>query len=180
MGFAALTPEYYTRWYNAEDSEAMMLTDETILFTWELLDNAGFLRTIFYDRVLSPSPDEYLDWAKNTNKLFFVVFCTDGTPCGLCWLTDPSVTGHQSYGHFSTLGIVPIKVAADSGRELLKFIGKITKVKQVIGITPAVLKGAVAFALSMGFKKLAKLEKMLWCLGKERDAILTICELKEL
>ena len=67
-----------------------------------------------------------------------------------------------------------------AGRQLIKFIGTLTVIKQLVGITPSCYRHALQFAHGLGFKKLTILEKAVKCLGKDRDAVLSICNISEL
>ena len=174
MGFSLLSSKYYTRWHSEHETT---VTDDTIALTHQLLQHAGFEKVVFYDRETPLARIEYMQWAKDDRKLFFVLFKRDGTPIALCWLTEPSATGSQSFAHFATLGTATPAECMEAGRQLIRFIGELTTIRQLIGITPMVYRHALQFAYGLGFKKLTKLEKAVNCLGKSRDAILSICDI---
>ena len=177
MGFSLLSSDYYTRWVSESPDGA---DDDTIILTHELMQRAGFEKVVFYDRDTPLARIEYMQWAKDDRKLFFVLFKRDGTPIALCWLTDPSATGSQTFSHFATLGTATPEECTAAGRQLIKFIGTLTVIKQLVGITPSCYRHALQFAYGLGFKKLTILEKAVKCLGKDRDAVLSICNISEL
>lgn len=180
MGYAKMTDEFYCRWYDENDPTDEGLSDDNISWTYELLTNSKYIKCIFYDTPTMPTLKEFTQWVKDPNKLFFMLFLTNSTPYGLLWLTNPSPTGHISYCHFSTFPLVPVDLACKGGKEAVKFIGRTTRIRQLVGITPLILQGAVKFVNKAGFKKLAVLKKMVYCLGKERDVMLSLCNIEEL
>ena len=171
--YADLSEKYYTRWVSdSKDS----LSDETLELAWELMRAKNFDRMVFYEREDRISLQEFKEWTRDKQKLSFGQFRHDGTPISLCWLTDLSRTGRQTFSHFTTLDTVSREEAVESGRLLIQYVGKITKIKEFIGLTPGCYRHALAFAYDLGFKKLTTLEKAVICLGKERDAILSMCK----
>jgi len=176
MGYARISDDYYVRWHSIIDND---LDDDSILFTQELLAASGFQRSVFYSWYVMPTSHEYLAWAKDPNKMFFILYMNDGVPLGLCWLTDFTNTNKQCMAHFSTLGTVERIHSVKAGRSLLASLFKRTKLLQVVGITPACYRHAVAFAKDLGFKPLYTLKEAVFCNGKDRDALLSICEAYE-
>ena len=174
--YADLSDQYYTRWVSDNDSG---LTNKNLAFAWELMRIKNFDRIVFYDREDRVSVMEFIKWARDPKKLLFEQFRRDGTPISLCWLTDPSLTCKQAFSHFTTFDIVPREEALERGRLVIKLIGKITKIKQFIGITPKCFRHAIPFAYDLGFKYLTTLKGAVYCRGKERDAVLSICETQE-
>ena len=70
MGFSLLSSDYYTRWVSKSPDGA---DDDTIILTHELMQRAGFEKVVFYDRDTPLARIEYMQWAKDDRKLFFVL-----------------------------------------------------------------------------------------------------------
>ena len=173
MGFAILSDKYYTRWCSASNDG---VDDQNLILVHELLQKARFERIVFYDRETPLTRMEFMQWARCEKKMFFIVFNSNGSPAAIAWMTGPSHTGCQSFGHFSTLGTITVDEAVEAGKQWIRFIGKLTKVKQLVGITPCCYRHAIKFSQKLGFKPLTKLKQSVYCLGKERDALLSICD----
>lgn len=179
MGFYKMSEEYYTRWYDNEPiGDVFELADINIMFAYELMERAGYLPVVFYDREDTMTQKEFLAWAKDPSRLFFVQHRNDGTPISLCWLTGRSETGRQAFAHFSTLGTGTVEECLVSGRQVIHFIGRLTGIHQLIGLTPACYRHALTFAYGLGFKKLTTLKEGVMCRGKARDAVLSLRDTK--
>ena len=177
MGYSQISSDkYYARWVS---EQVGALTDDDIKFSQELLQRAGFEETTFFDRPVPVPVSEYLQWAKSEDKLFFVLYTKDGTPLGIVWFNNPSLTGAQWYIHFATLGTTPIHDCAEAGRALIEHMGRTTKLRQAIGITPLIYRHAIRFIKQVGLQPVAILQNGVHCLGKDRDALLTIYTIKE-
>lgn len=176
MGFAVLSNEFYIRWVR-EESCKEGLTDEDLAFAYELMLRKGYDRIVFFDRGDRITVQEFVAWARGSGKLFIELFRSDGTPLALCWISGLQGTGRQGYAHFTTLGTGAPEECARGGNILLSFIGEHTRIRQLLGVTPKAYRHALSFIQSLGFTYLTTLEKAVTCLGKERDAVLTIREL---
>lgn len=169
-----LSEDYYCRLYRKYGIGC--LEDKTIVFILELMKAAGYDKVCFYDREDRWSVPEFVQWVKNDDKIFSVVYKKDGTPISIAWFCGFSMTGHQSYAHFSTLKTATPEECLVSGRMLLKLIVRVTSIRQFIGITPMCYRHALSFSEGLGFKPLTVLKKYAMLRGKERDMRLSICE----
>lgn len=142
------------------------------------MQQSGYLPVVFYDSKKPMSKTNFLKWVKDPSRMFFMQFKKDGTPISLYWITNRSETGRQAFAHFSTLGTVPPEECLVSGRQVIRFSGRLLGLYQLIGLTPACYRHALTFAYGLGFKKLTTLKEAVMCRGKARDAVLSICDTK--
>ena len=177
MGFSRLSSEFYCRWATKDDSG---LDDDSLVFALELIRWSGYGRVLFYDREDCPEPAEWIAFCRAENKLFFMLYDGDCVPVSAVWFEKLTNTGRQAFAHFCTFRTGCYDQFVRGGRALLRFVGENTPVRQAIGVTPACFRHALKIARDLGFVKAARLEKAVWCLGKERDAILTIHNLLDL
>lgn len=176
QAYKSLSSNSYCRWYTGDERG---LDTDSLLFAYELLNNAGYLRTLFYDMDDVPGPAQFINFFAKEKYLTFILYRTDGTPIGMTWLEVCSHTGSQRFGHFTTFNTCERAEWVEAGRAFCRFIYEATNIKQLIGLTPACYRHALKAAQELGYKPVARLEKAVWCLGKERDAILSINELSE-
>lgn len=172
MGYHDLSQEYYTRWVSKSEDG---ISDDNLVLAHQLMQKAGYEPVVFFDRDTPMSRIEFIQWARCEYKLMFMQFRRDGTPLSLFWMQDFSPTGRQAYAHFTTLNTATVDECVISGKQIIQFAGKLTTVRQLIGITPVCYRHALNFAYRLGFKKLAILEKIAMIRGKERDAVLSVC-----
>ena len=174
MGYSTLySGKYYTRWYDEADKKLMF---EWLDVIYDIMDREGYLRTVIYDKE-DLSKKEFLKWCAD-GKLLFILFRQDATPLALVWFTKPSETGKQVFAHFTTLNLIPREESVEAGKELIRFLYDSLGIEQLIGVTPKVYRHALQFAYDMGYEKVAILYKAVFCRGKERDAVLSICNTK--
>lgn len=177
VAYKRLSSDCYCRWYTGGDDG---IDTDTLVFTYELLHKAGFLRTLFYDRDV-PGIAEYLDFITQPKFLVFVLYANDGTPLGMSWLEEMTATGAQRFGHFTTFDTVKDhSIWIEGGRALCRFVRDAIGLQQLIGLTPACYRHALKAAYAFGYKPVATLKKAVYCLGKQRDAILSVNDLSEL
>lgn len=107
--------------------------------------------------------------------LTFMFYQNDGTPFGMCWmeLVGPSMP-YQRFIHFATFKTMDDSLWVESGKQLYRFVRDVIGIKQLIGLTPKCYKHALKRAEEFGFKRIAVLTDAVFCLGKRRDAVLTI------
>jgi hypothetical protein len=174
MGYSTLySGKYYTRWHDKQDKK--------FIFDWldviyDIMDREGYLNTVIYDKE-HISKKEFLDMCDD-GRLLFILFRKDATPLGLVWFTNPSATGKQVFAHFTSLNLIPREESVEAGKELIRFLYDSLGIEQLIGVTPKVYRHALQFAYDMGYEKVAILDKAVFCRGKERDAVLSICNTK--
>lgn len=174
QAFFVLSDKYYCRTYIENGFGS--LTDSTLAFVWQLIQEAGYEHIIFYDRDYKWSVPEFVQWAKSDDKIFYVLFKTDGTPIACTWFNGFSDTGHQAYSHFTTLKLATPEECMEAGRLVLKLVSQITLIDQFIGMTPMCYHHALRYSEGLGFKHLTVLKKHAMLRGKERDVRLSICE----
>lgn len=178
MAYHALSSDFYVRWQAGADK----LDSDTLLFCYELIAHAGFVPALFYDRKEDdlPGPAGWLNFINQEKFWVFVLYDAHvHTPLAMLWLEGCTHTGAQRYAHFTGFATSSTEWAVEGSKLLLPWIGQATGVRQLIGITPALYRHALRYAYAVGFRRVAKLEKALWCRGKARDAILSICNLNE-
>ena len=171
MAYSRLSDQFYTRWVSEYDDG---LTDGNLIYALELVKRAGFERSVFFERTDEFGPAEFIKWAREHNKLFFILFRSGGTPLAAIWFTGPFFAGTQAAAHFCTFSTGDYHEYVSGGRLLLRFIGDMTQIKQAIGITPACYRHALKLAYDLGFKKLDVLKRAVSVRGKNRDAVLSI------
>jgi hypothetical protein len=193
MGYARLSSDYYTRWCSARSGGTDGrdrpgdffvqggpgvqggLLDEDLELALLRMQATGFERVVFYDREEPMQPEEFIAWARESEKrLCFIIFKADGTPLSLVWLTGPSMTGRQVFAHFCGFALCSREELLRGGRLFLDVIGKGFGIRQYIGVTPLCYRHALGFACDLGFVRLTLLKQAALCLGKERDAVLSI------
>ncbi|MDR0338727.1 MAG: hypothetical protein LBH65_00445 [Desulfovibrio sp.] len=173
MGYCRLSSDFYTRWCS-DSSEG--LDADSIAFALELIREAKYERATFYEREcpFTHTHEEWQAWAKNTDKLFFILYRSDGTPLSMVWLDEFSATNRQAFSHFCTFKTGEYSEFVQGGRQLLEFIGKSSCIMQVLGLTPACYRHALKLADNLGYVRTALLKKAVLVHGKERDVILTV------
>lgn len=176
--YKELCSDVYCRWYTGDDGG---LDTDSILFAYELMGKSKFLRSVFYDRDEIPGPAEFLNFLTQERFTLFMLYERTGIPIAMCWLEACLFTGNQRFGHFTTFNVCPERrMWVEGGRALCRFVRDAMGLRQLIGLTPACYRHAVQAAKELGYKPVATLEKAVWCLGKQRDAILSINNLSEL
>lgn len=173
--FVRLSSDLYGRiCIGREGSEALNLE-----FTYELIGAAGYQRTLLYDQDELPTAEKWLEYLLSPHHWVFQMYRDDGTPIALTWLEACTLTGAQRFGHFTTLGTAPRELAIEA-IQLMTYdvVAKFTEVEQYIGITPKCYRHAWKFAQELGFRKLTDLSHGVYCLGKRRDAILSVWDIK--
>jgi hypothetical protein len=177
MAFCLLSDEFYARWVSDNDDG---LTDDDLIFALELMKHAEYERIVFYDREEGFGPAEWIEFARDKKRLFFMLFRRDGTPLGAFWFSEPSRTGSQAFAHFCTLNTGEYDEYVRGGRLCIRFIADNTNMQQAIGITPVCYGHALKLAYDLGFEKLTVLKKATPVRRKNRDAILSINNMREL
>lgn len=178
MGFHRLSSDFYCRWCSGDD---MGLDDDSLLFALELMLASGYAHIALYDRDYPPEPAEWLAFCRQKKFLFFMLYdAAQHVPIAIVWLEACTATGAQRFAHFCTFKTGTREQCLRGGRELLAWIGDATGIRQLIGVTPACYRHALQMAYDIGFERVAKLEKSVLCLGKHRDAILSINNLSNL
>ena len=177
MAFRRLSAEFYIRWVSGCDDG---LTDDDLIFALDLMKHAKHELVAFYDRESGFEPTEWMEWARDRNRLFLLLYRSDGTPLAAVWFSEPSRTGSQAFAHFCTFDTGAYGEYVRGGRLLLGFIGRETNIRQAMGITPACYGHALKLAYDLGFEKLTVLKKAVPVRGKNRDAILSINNIREL
>lgn len=178
MGFHRLSSEFYCRWYTGD---ANSLDDDSLLFALELMVASGYAHTVLYDREYPPEPAEWLSFCQQEKFLFFMLYdAARHVPIAIVWLEACTATGAQRFVHFCTFKTGNRDQFLRGGKALLAWIGEATGIRQLIGVTPACYRHALALVYDMGFSRLTRLEKAVFCLGKHRDAVLTISNLSTL
>lgn len=173
-GFARLSSKYYLRWY----TDGTGLTKEALSFSYDLIKAAGFARTLLYDRDELPTNEEFVEFLIK-GHLVFQLYRADGTPMILFWMEPLLFTGKQYFSHFTSFGLVSKEELLEGAGEVLHFLAVDSPIEQLFGLTPCCLRHAWKFAESIGYDKLARITSCIYCLGKERDATLSLCNLKE-
>ena len=174
-GFAQLSSKYYLRWY----TDGTGLTKEALSFSYDLIKAAGFARTLLYDRDELPTNDEFVEFLVD-GHLVFQVYRADGTPVILFWLEPLLYTGKQYFSHFTTMGTASQQEREEAAAAALRFLAIDSPILQLFGLTPCCLRHAWKFAQEVcKYEKVARIKSCIYCLGKERDATLSVCNLKE-
>ena len=175
-GFAQLSNEYYLRWY----TDGTGLTKEALSFSYDLIRAAGFERTLFYDRDTPPTNEEFVNFLLSWNHRIFQIYKADGTPVGMYWLEPFLFTGKQYLSHFTSFGTVPKCDLEEGAHEAMHFMAVDSPILELYGLTPCCLRHSWRFAQDvLGYEKITTIKSCVYCLGKERDAILSVCKLKE-
>lgn len=178
MGFHRLSSEFYCRWYTGD---AAGLDEDSLLFALELMVASGYAHIALYDRDYPPEPAEWLSFCQQDKFLFFMLYDAERhVPIAIVWLEACTATGAQRFAHFCTFKTGTRDQFVRGGRELLAWVGEATGIRQLIGVTPACYRHALQLAYDLGFVRTARLEKGVYCLGKHRDAILSINNLSDL
>ncbi len=94
-----------------------------------LLQRAGYESVLLYDMHTPLTRQEFVEWARDTDKCLFVTYKANGTPVAIIWLTEPSATGRQAFIHFSTLGLTTRETSLECCTQFCKFLGKTTKMR---------------------------------------------------
>ena len=174
--FVRLSSKYYLRWY----TDGTGLTQEALSFSYDLIKAAGFARTLFYDKDTPPTNKEFVDFLLSSNHLVFQLYREDGTPIGLFWLEPFLFTGKQYLSHFTSFATVPKNELEAGAQETLHFMAVDSPILELYGLTPCCLRHSWRFARDvLGFEKVTTIKSCVYCLGKERDAIFSVCKLKE-
>jgi len=174
--FARLSSKYYVRWY----TDGTGLTKEALSFSYDLIKAAGFERTLFYDQDVPPSNKKFLDFLLSGKYLVFQSYREDGTPVIMYWFEPFLFTGKQYLGHFTTFGTVPKDELVECTHQSLHFLADTFPMVELYGLTPCCLRHAWKFAHDViGYEKITTIKSCVYCLGKERDAIFSVCKLKE-
>ena len=177
MGFMRLSDAFYCRW---NDGAPDGFTREEAAFAYELVRHAGYERTLQYDREEPPTTDAWLEYLFGNGHMVFGMYRADGTPLAVGWLEPCSHTDRQRFGHFTTLSTGSRAECVEVVRRTLRFVGQATAIEQLIGVTPKCLRHAVRFARDVGFIPVATLRRAVFCLGRERDAVLSVNDIKAL
>lgn len=178
MGFHSLSSDFYCRWYTGDDNG---LDDDSLIFALELMEGSGYTRTVLYDRDCTPGPAEWLNFVKQSKFLFFLLYdAARHVPIAAVWLEMCTSTGAQRFVHFCSFKTGRREQFVAGGKALFAWVGEAAGIRQLIGVTPACYRHALALVYDIGFSKVARLEKAVFCLGKNRDAILTISNLSTL
>lgn len=173
MGLCRLSEDFYFR--HGEDLDEDLLT-----LVYELLEHSGHLKALFFDKELL-TLDEFLDWCwDDSNKIMFVHFLSDGTPISACWFNEANQSCSAAFSHFATLDTAPPEQVAEMARQFIAFIGEHTTLRHLFGMTPTVYRHAIAFSRLMGYKPLTTIEKAVNVRGKYRNALLSVCETREI
>ncbi len=142
---------------------------------WELGLASGRLRAFFHDVDAVPDFPAFAAWAHDPARWFFVLYIRNAPAAFVC-LEGLSATGSQRLAHFCTLPTAPRPELVALGRDFVRWLGRATPVRQLLGITPACYRHALAFAREVGFAPLATLRDAVFCRGRVRDAVLTLCD----
>lgn len=196
--FARLSESSYVRWLDAAGPQmgAVLypganpgqkvdgaLDRERLRLTWELARAGGQLRAFFYDMPANDAqngaatgPDfaTFHVWAYRPEHWFFLLY-HDFAPAAFVCLEDAGPTGSQRLAHFCTLGTATRPQLVDLGRAFVRWLGAVTPIRQLLGLTPACYRHALAFARDVGFAPLATLDEAVLCRGRHRNAVLTLC-----
>lgn len=113
--------------------------------------------------------------------LTFMFYREGGLPIGMSWLEAIPNFPYQRFGHFTTFKTVEDDTLwVEAGKQLCRFVRDAVGLKQLIGITPVCYRHAINRARQFGYEKVTVLSKALYCLGKERDAFLSVNNLDKL
>ena len=171
MGYCRLSSDFYARWCS-DSGEG--LDAESLISALNRIREAEYERIAFYERERAFTDEEWLSWAKATDKLFFILYRSDGTQISMVWVDGFSTTNKQAFSHFCTFKTGEYSEFVQGGRQLLAFIGKSTPIVQALGLTPSCYRHALNLAYDLGYVRTALLKKAVLVHGKERDAILTV------
>lgn len=180
--FARLGADTYVRWIPAQPpvtapgsiSDTVSESSDRLRLVWELGLASGRLRAFFHDVDDLPDFPAFAAWARDPARWFFVLY-RHHAPAAFVCLEGLSVTGSQRLAHFCTLPTAPRGALVALGRDFVRWLGRATPVRQLLGITPACYRHALAFAREVGFTPLATLHAAVSCRGRVRDAVLTLC-----
>lgn len=178
MAYKKLLSNVYCRWFTGDDGG---LDTDSLLFAYELLHHAGFLRTLFYDRDYTPEPAEILNFWMQDKFLTFILYREDGTPIAMSWMEAIPNMPHQRFGHFTTFKTTEDdSLWIEGGKQLCRFVRDAIGLKQLIGLTPKCYRHAVNRAKQFGYVPMATLSNAAYCLGKKRDLVMSINDLDAL
>lgn len=164
------------RWH----TDGTGLAQEALSFSYDLINAAGFGRTLFYDQDVVPTKEKFLDFLLSGRFIVFQIYRADGTPVAMFWLEPFLFTGKQYLSHFTSFATVPKEELKEGAHEALHFLAENFPILELYGLTPCCLRHSWKFAHDvLGYEKITTIKSCVYCLGKERDAILSVCKLKE-
>ena len=169
--FAHLSATTYIRWL---DTPLQPDDVERLRLVWELALRDGRLRAFFYDMDCEPDFATFAAWAIAPERWFFLLY-RNHVPAAFVCLEGLCPTGSQRLAHFCTLGTAPRPALVALGRDFVRWLGRATAIRQLLGITPACYRHALAFVREVGFARLAVLKDAVPCRGRVRNAVLTLC-----
>lgn len=150
---------------------------DSLSFVYERMEYCGYLRSVFYDLPKEPSKKQFIDIISGEKFLPVVLYKADCTPIAFEWIESVGDTDRVQRVHFCTLDLGSYEDSVQATRLVMKEVGhKELGFEQYIGLTPACYRHALKFVYDCGFKPVLRLKKAVYCLGKERDAILTECD----
>lgn len=181
--FARLGADSYLRWMPARPSgiapcgmpDTVSEISDRLRLVWELGLASGRLRAFFHDVDAVADFPAFAAWAGDPARWFFVLYRCHAPAAFVC-LEGLCVTGSQRLAHFCTLPTAPRPALVALGRDFVRWLGRATPVRQLLGITPACYRHALAFAREVGFMPLATLRDAVFCRGRVRHAVLTLCD----
>lgn len=150
------------------------LTREHIDWCLESMRFYGYDATVFYDRGDMVTLEEWREFVADPARIFFCLFAADGTQFAAFWIDKPSDTLRQAFIHF-TLLIGPQGVDyLTAFRQAAAWVFEHTRLRQLVGLTPACFRHALGVVDAAGFTRLARLSRAVRVRGRERDAVLSL------
>jgi hypothetical protein len=177
MGFAQVSSDLYLRWYDPDSPDG--LDQGHIDWCLNCMRQYGYDRAVFYDRTDRITMEEWRAFVAAPSRWFFCSFDSEARQTVAFWLDSPTRTFRQSFYHFSLLVPPDSFDAPTAGRKAARWLFETTKLRQLIGVTPAVFRHALDIAYATGFRFAARLDKAIMVRGRERDAILTILDRRD-
>lgn len=173
IAFARLSATNYVRWLGGHPGPDDLAR---LRLVWELARRGGQLRAFFYDVADAPDFATFAAWACAPERWFFLLYHRHAPVAFVC-LEGVGPTGSQRMAHFCTLPTAKRTELVSIGNDFVRWLGRATGIRQLLGLTPACYRHAVAFVRELGFAPLATLKDAVHCRGHVRDAVLTLCAL---
>lgn len=154
---------------------------DALAFAYERIVYCGYLKSLFWGFDVLPNKKEFVSYIGQEKFLPVMLYDKEHTPIALEWIEDALGVDYHKQVHFSTFDLVPQGVAVQATRLVMKEVGhKKFGYRQYIGIVPACLRHSLQFCYACGYEPVTRMHKTIHCLGKERDAVLLVCDPKTL